>query len=266
MSFITVQNVWKKYGLMPVLENIDKEITEGSFITLVGASGCGKSTFLNMLLGIQKPSRGEINLQGEPIKYEPDGDRGIVFQRYSVFPHLTVQENILIGLEFGQSRYLARLFGSSRSNGLQRVNELIERVGLTQAIKKYPHELSGGMQQRLAIAQALIAKPKVLLLDEPFGALDPGIRQDMHVLVKELWQQENLTIFMVTHDLKEAFSLGSRLWVFDKVRHDPQAQEHYGSQITYDLDLTDKSIDQKKYELLSQYQSDSGELQHEVRL
>jgi NitT/TauT family transport system ATP-binding protein len=247
---------------MPVLENINSEVPQGEFVTLVGASGCGKSTFLNMLLGIEKPTKGALSLEDEPIKAEPDGDRGIVFQRYSVFPHLTVRENILIAIEFGVRRFTAKLFGAARSKALERVNDLIERVGLAHASDKYPHELSGGMQQRLAIAQALIAKPRVLLLDEPFGALDPGIRNDMHVLVKELWQQENLTIFMVTHDLKEAFTLGTRLWVFDKVRHDPQAQQHYGAQITYDLNLSDSTIDQDKYNLLAQYGANIGGQQH----
>ena len=246
MSFITIHNVWKQYGQTPVLENINKEIEQGSFITLVGASGCGKSTFLKMLLGIENPTKGRIILEDHPIKAEPDGERGIVFQRYSVFPHLSVQENILIALEFKQKRFSARLFSNARQEALARVDQLIERVGLGHAARLYPHELSGGMQQRLAIAQALIANPKVLLLDEPFGALDPGIRNDMHILVKELWQQDHLTIFMVTHDLKEAFSLGSRLWVFDKVRHDPQAPNAYGSQITYDLDLTSTTFEAEK--------------------
>lgn len=238
MSFIKVRNVWKQFGKSIVLEGINADIDQGAFITLVGTSGCGKSTFLNMLLGIEKPTQGSLTLEGKPIKAEPDGDRGIVFQKYSVFPHLTVKENILIAIEFSSSRLLAKLFGKSRGDAIKRVEALVERVGLSHATDRYPHELSGGMQQRLAIAQALIARPKVLLLDEPFGALDPGIRQDMHVLVKELWKQEQLTIFMVTHDLKEAFSLGTRLWVFDKIRHDPGAPENYGSQITYDLDLT----------------------------
>ncbi|MDJ0881114.1 MAG: ABC transporter ATP-binding protein [Gammaproteobacteria bacterium] len=255
MSFITIHNVWKNYGQTPVLENIHKEVEQGSFITLVGASGCGKSTFLKMLLGIEKPSKGNIILEDEPLKAEPDGERGIVFQRYSVFPHLTVQENILIALEFQKKPLIARMFGSSKQQALQKVNALIERVGLTHAMNHYPHELSGGMQQRLAIAQALIANPKVLLLDEPFGALDPGIRNDMHELVKELWQQDQLTIFMVTHDLKEAFSLGSRLWVFDKVRHDPHAPQNYGSQITYDLELSTDVDDSEQIAIAEEIKS-----------
>ncbi|MCP1367945.1 ATP-binding cassette domain-containing protein, partial [Halomonas sp. BBD48] len=100
----------------------------------------------------------------------------------------------------------------------------------------------GGMQQRLAIAQALMMKPRILLLDEPFGALDPGIRQDMHDLITRLWKEQQLTIFMITHDVKEAFTLGTRLWVFDKVRHDPQAPQAYGATVTYDLPVGDRQV------------------------
>lgn len=242
MSYININKVWKHYDQTPVLEQIDTEVERGAFVTLVGTSGCGKSTFLKLLLGVENPTQGSILLEDQPIKPEPDGDRGIVFQRYSVFPHLNVRENILIATEFRQQRFSARLFGSARRKALEQVGNMIEHVGLSHAATRYPHELSGGMQQRLAIAQALIAKPKILLLDEPFGALDPGIRKDMHTLVTTLWKEEQLTIFMVTHDLSEAFQLGTRLWVFDKVRHDPQAPHRYGSQITYDLDLTDNSL------------------------
>lgn len=113
--------------------------------------------------------------------------------------------------------------------------DMIDAVGLSASINKYPHELSGGMQQRLALAQSLIKKPRILLLDEPFGALDPGIRADMHQLVIRLWREHKLTVFMITHDIKEGFYLGTRLWVFDKDRHDPQAPGAYGARITYDL-------------------------------
>jgi NitT/TauT family transport system ATP-binding protein len=114
---------------------------------------------------------------------------------------------------------------------------MLERVGLGHALRQYPAQLSGGMQQRLAIAQALIARPRLLLLDEPFGALDPGIRKDMHALLLDLWRETGLTVFMVTHDLSEGFHLGTRLLVFDKVRHDPQAPLAYGARITYDIPL-----------------------------
>ncbi|MFT4862150.1 MAG: NitT/TauT family transport system ATP-binding protein [Pseudohongiellaceae bacterium] len=236
-AFIELNRISKHYGDNVVLENLSIKVKEGEFVTLVGASGCGKSTFLKLLLGTERASSGELLLAGQPIGHEPSSDRGIVFQRYSVFPHLNVRENVALGLEFEQSAWLGRLFGARRKAALAQADELLVAVGLDQALNKYPHELSGGMQQRLALAQALIKKPKILLLDEPFGALDPGIRKDMHELVLGLWRKYQLTVFMVTHDLREGFHLGSRLWVFDKVRHDLHAPNRFGSTITFDLPL-----------------------------
>lgn len=240
-SFIKLNRLSKHYGDNVVLESLSCEVSEGEFITLVGASGCGKSTFLKMLLGTESASSGQLLMAGIPIEQEPSPERGIVFQRYSVFPHLNVRENVALGVEFDESAWFGRLFGQKRRNALAKANELLEAVGLAQAVNKYPHELSGGMQQRLAIAQALIKRPKILLLDEPFGALDPGIRKDMHELVLGLWHKYRLTIFMVTHDIHEGFELGTRLWVFDKVRNDPHAPERFGSTITYDLSLESAS-------------------------
>ncbi|MDX1635422.1 MAG: ABC transporter ATP-binding protein [Marinobacter sp.] len=241
MSFITVNKLWKQYGGAVVLENLNLQVRQGEFCTLVGASGCGKSTFLKMLLGQEQPSRGELTLEGEAFPAEPDRNRGIVFQRYSVFPHLTVRENVLMGLELEQKPFLGRLFGRARRDALARVDAMIDAVGLGHARDKWPHELSGGMQQRLAIAQSFIMRPRVLLLDEPFGALDPGIRGDMHELILKLWRDTGTTIFMVTHDLQEGFYLGTRLLVFDKVRNDPQQPEAYGATITYDLPIGETS-------------------------
>jgi len=212
-------------------------VGQGEFCTLVGASGCGKSTFLKMLLGQEQPSRGRLTLQDEPFPAEPDRNRGIVFQRYSVFPHLSVRHNVLMGLELEQKPFLGKLFGKARREALARVDAMLESVGLGDAAEKWPHQLSGGMQQRLAIAQSFIMKPRVLLLDEPFGALDPGIRTDMHDLLLRLWKETGVTIFMVTHDLKEGFYLGTRLMVFDKVRRDPHDPEAFGATITYDLPI-----------------------------
>jgi NitT/TauT family transport system ATP-binding protein len=229
--------VGKEYGQHIVLEGISTQVQEGEFVSLVGTSGCGKSTFLKMLLGTEQPTSGEAFLGGKPLAAEPGPDRGIVFQKYSVFPHLTVQQNVLAALEFSRSRWLGKLFGIAKKAALEEVMHWLEAVGLSRAKDLYPHSLSGGMQQRLAIAQALIKQPRILLLDEPFGALDPGIRKDMHQLLLRLWRQHKLTVFMVTHDLQEGFYLGTRLWVFDKTRHDPQAPDRYGSTITYDLTL-----------------------------
>jgi NitT/TauT family transport system ATP-binding protein len=238
MSFLTVKNLSKSYGDNLVLERLNKDVEQGEFVSMVGASGCGKSTFLNMLLGKEAPTKGSIMLEGKQLVQEPDSERGIVFQKYSVFPHLTVLQNVMIAEEFTQSRWLGWTFGNTKKAIQSKAEEFISAVGLTPAISKYPHELSGGMQQRLAIAQALMKSPKILLLDEPFGALDPGIRADMHELIFDIWQKNKLTIFMVTHDIKEGFELGSRLWVFDKYRPDPQALNAYGAEITFDLPLT----------------------------
>ena len=237
MSFISVKNVWQQYDDQVVLEGLNLSVNEGEFCTLVGASGCGKSTFLRLLLGQEAPSRGQIHLDGKPLAGEPDASRGVVFQRYSVFPHLSVLDNVALGLELPRSPLLGRLFGTAKREAREQAAALLGKVGLAHAQDKYPTQLSGGMQQRLAIAQALIMQPRVLLLDEPFGALDPGIRKDMHVLLLELWRETQLTVFMVTHDLSEGFNLGTRLLVFDKVRHDPHAPGAYGARITYDIPL-----------------------------
>jgi NitT/TauT family transport system ATP-binding protein len=238
MSAIAVRNLWVEYGDQIVLEAIDLNIASGAFVTIVGPSGCGKSTFLRLLLGQERPSRGRLLLDGAALPDEPGPDRGIVFQRYSVFPHLTVLGNVMAGFEFAGSPVLGRLFGAARRRAVEDSEQLLDAVGLAAHRDKHPSALSGGMQQRLAIAQALAKRPKVLLLDEPFGALDPGTRLQMHALLTPLWRQLGMTVVMVTHDLKEAFGLGTRLLAFDKLRHDPQAPGRYGARVTYDLDLT----------------------------
>ncbi|KPW37607.1 ABC transporter ATP-binding protein [Pseudomonas coronafaciens pv. atropurpurea] len=237
MSFISVRNVWQQYADQVVLEGLNLDVAEGEFCTLVGASGCGKSTFLRLLLGQETPSRGLITLDGQALLNEPDASRGVVFQRYSVLPHLSVLDNVALGLELPRAAWLGRLFGQAKREAREQAAQLLSKVGLGHALEKYPTQLSGGMQQRLAIAQALIMKPRILLLDEPFGALDPGIRKDMHHLLLELWRETKLTVFMVTHDLSEGFNLGTRLLVFDKVRHDPHEPGAYGARITYDIPL-----------------------------
>jgi NitT/TauT family transport system ATP-binding protein len=237
-SKISVRNLAKAYGPTLVLERISLDVAAGSFVTMVGASGCGKSTFLRMLLGEEQPTRGEIRMDGTALPLEPTPERGIVFQRYSVFPHLTVEDNLILADEFEARGSTARFFGAKRKAARDTVLPLLDRIGLAAAAKRYPAQLSGGMQQRLAIAQALLKKPQILLLDEPFGALDPGIRADMHTLLLDLWRENAMTVFMVTHDIREAFALGTRVLVFDKLRHDPHAPQAYGATVTYDLPVT----------------------------
>jgi len=242
MAQVSVRGLWKEYGSHVVLENLNLEFRDREFVTIVGASGCGKTTFLKMLLGSETPSRGRLLIDGKSVPPEPGPDRGIVFQRYSLFPHLTVMQNLMLGLEFQGSPLLGKLFGAKRRAARAKAERLLEVLGLAGARDKYPPQLSGGMQQRLSIGQSVIREPRILLLDEPFGALDPGITADMHRLIVELWAANAMTIFMITHDVQESFKLGTRLLVFDKVRHDPQEPERYGARVTYDLPLRGPAV------------------------
>jgi len=151
-----------------------------------------------------------------------------------------VLRTVTFGLDCAQAPFTARLFGAKRRAAEAEAKEMLHAVGLGDAMHLYPSEMSGGMQQRLAIAQALIKRPRILLLDEPFGALDPGIRADMHALITRLWKDYGLTVVMVTHDIKEAFSLGTRVLTLDKRRYDPHAPHRYGATAVYDLELTKK--------------------------
>ncbi len=240
MSALSFRDVWVEYGDKIVLEKVALDVEEGAFVSIIGPSGAGKSTFLRLVLGQEGPTRGLILLDGEPLTAEPGPDRGVVFQRYSVFPHMSALDNVTFGLDCAGAKLTGRLGGKAKASAREQAKILLDRVGLGANLATYPRELSGGMQQRLAIAQALITRPRILLLDEPFGALDPGVRLDMHVLITELWREHRLTILMVTHDIKEAFKLGTRVIAFDKRRHDPQAPHRYGSTAVYDFPLDEK--------------------------
>lgn len=237
MALLTFRDVWVEYGDKVVLERVDLSVCEGSFVSIVGPSGAGKSTFLRLALGQEAPSRGAIDLDGERLRAEPGPDRGVVFQKYSVFPHLNARDNVAFGLDCEGSPLRGRLSGPRRREALAQADVMLAAVGLGDSGDVYPAQMSGGMQQRLAIAQALIKKPRILLLDEPFGALDPGVRLDMHELITGLWREHGLTIMMVTHDIKEAFKLGTRVLAFDKRRRDPQAPHRYGATAVYDFPL-----------------------------
>lgn len=178
----------------------------GELVTIVGPSGCGKSTLLRMIAGLKPhfpPTSGEVLVLGKPVR-EAGPDRGLVDQRYSLLPHLNVMENAAFGL---------KLRGVSRSERIGRACEWIKKVGLEGCEKKFPSELSGGMQQRVAIAATLILEPRILLMDEPFGALDPGIRLRMQELLIQLWKEREETVFLVTHSVEEAVYLGDRVFL-----------------------------------------------------
>lgn len=247
MSFVEAENIFQTYDKRPILERVNLTVDEGEFVSIVGASGCGKSTFLRLLLAQETPSRGEIRVAGQPPAMEPGRDRGVVFQRYSVFGHMTVRDNLVAAESFGDSP-LGWYWGAKRQASQKRADEVLERIGLGHMARAYPAALSGGMQQRLAIAQALMAKPRVLLLDEPFGALDPGTRLSMHDFLMDMRAETGMTVFMVTHDLEEGFKLGDRVLVFDKPRWDPTDPEAYGATITYDFDARNGGIPYQTFE------------------
>ncbi|MDX2274517.1 MAG: ATP-binding cassette domain-containing protein [Hyphomonadaceae bacterium] len=240
MDALSLHQVWVEYGDKIVLERVNLKVAPGSFVSIIGPSGAGKTTLLRLILGQEAPTRGKAALFGELLRAEPGPDRGVVFQRYSVFPHLNARENVVFGLECAGSALRGRLWGRKRRDALDAADAMLAAVGLKDARKVFPAQMSGGMQQRVAIAQALIMKPKVLLLDEPFGALDPGVRVDMHGLITQIWGEFGLTIFMVTHDIKEAFALGTRVLALDKPRIDEQAPHRYGATIVYDMSMDKK--------------------------
>lgn len=189
-----------------VLQNINFQLHAREFVCLVGASGCGKSTLLNIVAGLDSPTAGQVLVDGELVA-GPGSDRGMVFQGYTLYPWLTVSENIAFGLK------LRRL---SRAQQQERVNYYLDVVGLTQFAKAYPKQLSGGMKQRVAIARALANEPEVLLMDEPFGALDAQTKEQMQQFLLRLWDQTHTTVLMITHDVEEAIFLSQRVYVMSR--------------------------------------------------
>jgi NitT/TauT family transport system ATP-binding protein len=211
---VVFKNVTKTFGngpdAKPAIEDISFVVEDlpdiGELIAIVGPSGCGKSTLLRTIAGLKPhfpPTKGEVTVFGKPVEV-PGPDRGLVDQRYSLLPHLTVLDNVAFGL---------KLRGVARTERLDRACEWVKKVGLDGCESKYPSELSGGMQQRVALAATLILGPRILLMDEPFGALDPGIRLRMQELLLALWKEQEATVFIVTHSVEEAVYLGDRVFL-----------------------------------------------------
>jgi NitT/TauT family transport system ATP-binding protein len=207
MSTITVRNVTKtfeaRHGQVIALDDVSLDIETGSFCCLVGGSGCGKSTLLNLIAGLIAPSDGSIEVGGRPVE-QPGPDRGMVFQSYTLYPWLRVRQNV----EFGPA-----LRGVARSERTSTADELLAEMGLSEFAEAYPSQLSGGMQQRVAIARALANNPEVLLMDEPFGALDALTRSTAQRFLTDLWERHRRTIAFVTHDIEEAVFLADRVYV-----------------------------------------------------
>lgn len=213
-NVVTFKNVTVKFNDFTALLNFSFSIEDipdsGEFIAIIGPSGCGKSTLVNLIAGFIKPTRGEVLILDKPVE-GPGSDRGMIFQKYSSFPHLTVLGNVLFGLDIDKNDA-----NFSRKGRHELAIKMIERVGLKGHENKYPHQLSGGQQQRVAIARTLVLKPKIILMDEPFSALDEPTRIEMQKLIVELWHQTQPTIFAITHSVTEAVYLAERVWIMTK--------------------------------------------------
>ncbi len=218
---VHMQDIYKSYGKHLVLDNIDLSIGSGEFVCLVGPSGCGKSTLLRLILGQELPDSGTFLIEGEPAGLV-DERRGIVYQQYSLYRHLTVLENVALGKQLTTPIWRRPFV---RKDIKEAAMFHLDNMGLADSINKYPYELSGGMRQRVAIAQSLIMNPKILLMDEPFGALDPGSRERMQVFLLSLWEKFRMTVIFVTHDLDEAVYLGTRIAVLCQYYTDGRGNE-----------------------------------------
>jgi len=219
------------FGPKRVLHDVNLRIIRGEIVALVGPSGCGKSTLLRAIVGTHPPRQGQVAVTAaatgtQRVAKKPGRDRGIVYQQYSLFPFLTAQKNVAVGLMFDRTSIPFRLFRHLRWRGLRRHHlqeaaALLDKLKLGDAIHLYPHQMSGGMRQRVAVAQALIMKPEILLLDEPFGALDEATREELQRMLLTLYVENNLakergdpppyTILIVTHELNEALYVGDRV-------------------------------------------------------
>ena len=213
MSNIVIRQLGKVFGAqstnsVPALENVDLMIENGEFVTLVGASGCGKSTLLRILAGLEHHTSGQVQCNGTDIS-GPSADRAMVFQHYSLYPWLNVIDNIKFSRSLKVKRENITSADVEAASG--RADALLDLIGLSKFAKAYPNQLSGGMQQRVAIARALMGKPAMLLMDEPFGALDAQTREVMHDLILHIHRIEKTTIVFVTHDVDEAIYLGQRV-------------------------------------------------------
>ena len=208
---ITVRNANKRYGDFAALDNVDFDVPAGSLTALLGPSGSGKSTLLRAIAGLDQPDTGTITINGEDVTGVPPQRRGIgfVFQHYAAFKHLTVRDNVAFGLKIRKK---------SKAEITEKVDNLLEVVGLAGFQTRYPNQLSGGQRQRMALARALAVDPQVLLLDEPFGALDAKVREDLRAWLRRLHDEVHVTTVLVTHDQSEALDVADRIAVLNKGR------------------------------------------------
>ena len=211
MALIEIRNLTKSFGNLKAVDDISLDIQSGEFITLLGPSGSGKTTVLRMIAGFEDPDAGSIKLNGEDITHLPPFDRDVntVFQDYALFPHMSVQENVEYGL---------RTRKVPKAERAKQAIAAIASVKLEETVNRLPHQLSGGQRQRIALARALVLRPRVLLLDEPLGALDRQLREEMQVELKKIQRDAGITFVFVTHDQEEAMRMSDRIVVFNSGR------------------------------------------------
>ena len=246
--FIDFRDVWLAYNdeLLAqgqyAVEAIDLKVTQGEFIAIVGPSGCGKSTFMKLATGLKRPSRGQIVIDGREVN-GPLKISGMAFQAPSLLPWRTTLDNVLLPLEIVEP-YRSN-FRSKKTEYAERARALLRQVGLDGYADKYPWQLSGGMQQRASICRALIHEPKMLLLDEPFGALDAFTREELWCTLRDLWQAQRFNVILVTHDLRESVFLADTVYVMSKspgrfvVRREIDLPRPRDLEVTYTPHFTD---------------------------
>jgi len=246
--FVDFQDVWLAYNEQLLRENhfaveaIDLKVNQGEFIAIVGPSGCGKSTFMKLTTGLRMPSMGRIRVDGQPVT-GPLKISGMAFQSPSLLPWRTTVDNVLLPLEIVEPYRSS--FKARRKEYEERARRLLQKVGLAGYEDKFPWQLSGGMQQRASICRALIHEPKMLLLDEPFGALDAFTREELWCILRDLWTEQRFNVILVTHDLRESVFLADTVYVMSKspgrfvVRRDIELPRPRELDVTYTKEFTD---------------------------
>jgi NitT/TauT family transport system ATP-binding protein len=231
----TVRHGWRQSSELTVFDSLSLAVQAGEFVSVIGPSGCGKSTLLCIVAGLEEPSSGTVAVDGKPVR-GPGLDRGVVFQEFALFPWLSVRDNVAFGL---------KSMGMGREERRRRAGKYVDLVGLSSFAHYYPNRLSGGMRQRVGLGRALAVEPAVLLMDEPFGALDALTRENMQNALAEIWQETHKTVLFITHDIEEAVFLSDRVLVLNgrpsrlvlelpvslprpRSRHAPEFQTHVG--------------------------------------